>query len=373
MTPKDFLARLVAFPTVVGRSNEALMDFAQDHLARSGARVTRLPGPDAGRANLFASIGPADRPGYILSAHVDVVPADEPGWRADPFTLREDGARLIGRGAVDMKGFVAAVLAAVPDLVAMRLQTPIHICLSYDEEAGCRGAPHMIARLPELCPPPLGCFVGEPTGMTPVLRHKGKATLRLEARGKPGHSARPDLGTNAIHALLPSLTEAARLPDTLAERGQNLAFVPPVSTAQIGTVQGGRAVNIIPDAATALVEVRAIPGHDPEALLTPVIDLARATGLSAEIIAAYPALELDEADPLCHLACDLTGTAAQPAVSFGTEAGLFQRAGIPAVICGPGDMSRAHKPEEYITTEELDAAHRFVLALARRVGGPEHP
>lgn len=368
MRTEDILEKLVAFPTVVGGPNGDLMDFVQDYLAGHGVNATRLQGPDAGRCNLFASIGPADVPGYILSGHVDVVPANEPEWEADPFVLRRVADRLIGRGAVDMKGFVATVLSAVPDLVQMGLTRPVHIALSYDEEAGCRGVPHLIAELGGLCAPPLGCFVGEPTGLVPVLRHKGKATLALQATGVPGHSARPDLGQNAIHSLLPVLTEAAGLAARLqAEGPEHAAFAPPYSTAQIGVLQGGTAINIIPEAATALIEARAIPGQDPKALLAPVMEVAAAQGVGAEIIAAYPPLDLPEDAELARLAADLAGVNPRGAVSFGTEAGLFQQAGIPAIVCGPGEISRAHKPEEYVLGSELAAARALILSLGARL------
>lgn len=366
MRMEDLLAKLVGFPTVVGGPNGDLMAFVQDYLASHGVTARLLAGPDAGRRNLFASIGPVDQPGYILSGHVDVVPAQEPEWLDDPFVLRRQGDRFIGRGAVDMKGFVAAVLSAVPDLVQMTLKAPIHIALSYDEEAGCRGVPHLIAQLDQLCAAPLGCFVGEPTGLIPVLRHKGKATLALKAAGVAGHSARPDLGANAIHSLLPVLTEAASLAAQLkAEGPRHAAFAPPYSTAQIGVLEGGSAINIIPEHARALIEARAIPGTDPVALLSGVMDAAKDQDVHAEIIASYPPLDLSETAPLADLAAELAGTTPSGAVSFGTEAGLFQKAGIPAIVCGPGDISRAHKPEEFITQHELAAARDMVLSLGR--------
>ena len=180
-TPADMLEKLIAFPTVVGTPNGDLIKFVADYLSAQGLTPHLLQGPEGDRFNLFVTIGEASKPGYILSGHVDVVPALEPDWIADPFEMRRKDGRLIGRGTCDMKGFVAAVLAMVPQLVDMNLTTPIHIALSYDEEAGCRGVPHMIAALPKLCAAPLGCIVGEPSGLVPVLAHKGKAALRVRA------------------------------------------------------------------------------------------------------------------------------------------------------------------------------------------------
>ncbi|APX24118.1 MULTISPECIES: acetylornithine deacetylase [Salipiger] len=358
------LERLVGFPTVAGTGNAPLIGWVRDYLEAQGAKVTLLPGPEGDRFNLFATIGDPNLPGYVLSGHVDVVPAQEPGWQGDPFVLRREGGRLIGRGACDMKGFDAAVLAAAPQLAAMPLAAPVHIALSYDEELGCRGVPHLLSRLPDLCAPPLGCIVGEPTGLVPVLGHKGKAALRLVAEGQAGHSSRPDLGVNAIHALLPALTAAAAQAEALVHGPQDDRFAPPWSTLQIGTVEGGQALNIIPDHAEARIEARAIPGADPRALLDPV---ATASDVSVEWLSSYPALALDPGHPLATLAAELSGNAPQAAVSFGTEAGLFQQAGVPAIVCGPGDIGRAHRPEEYLREDELAGAVEMILALGRHL------
>ncbi|WP_424987660.1 acetylornithine deacetylase [Microbulbifer sp. S227A] len=362
MTAEQILEQLVGHRTVVGSSNLALVAVIAEYLEGHGARVKLMTGPEGDRANLFATIGDASRPGYVLSGHTDVVPAQEPEWRDDPFVLRRDGDRLIARGACDMKGFNAAVLAAVPKLAAMPLGGPIHIALSYDEEAGCRGVPHMIARLPELCAPAVGCIVGEPTGLRPVLAHKGKAAVRLSARGVPGHSSRPDKGVNAIHALLPALTAAARQAAALEHAGRDARFQPPWSTVQIGTVEGGTAVNIIPEDAHATIEARAIAGVDPRALIAPVLEAA-GDRVRAEWLSTYPALALAGDAPLAGLIQRVSGATPMQAVSFGTEAGLFQAAGIPSVICGPGDIARAHRPEEYLTRQELDATVRMILRL----------
>lgn len=364
-SPTDLLGRLVGFPSVVGGPNGDIIGFAADYLRGHGIEPALVPGPEGDRWNLFASIGDASRPGYVLSGHLDVVPAGEPDWRADPFVLRRDGDRLIGRGACDMKGFVAAALAMVPELVAMPLSAPVHIALSYDEEAGCRGVPHLLAALPQLCAPPLGAIIGEPSGLVPVLAHKGKAALRLVATGVAGHSSRPDLGANAIHALLPALNAAAAQAVALQSGPQDPRFAPPWSSLQIGTVAGGQAVNIIPDRAEAQIEARAIHGVDPRAVLEPVV--AAAGGLAVDWLSSYPALALDGDHPLARLLAELTGATPLGAVSYGTEAGLYQQAGIPAIICGPGDIARAHRPEEYLTMAELQEACALIRRLGRRL------
>ncbi|KRS10860.1 acetylornithine deacetylase [Roseovarius atlanticus] len=365
--PEEMLDELVGHETVVGRPNLSLIHAVADWLDGHGISCRVLVGPEGDRANLFATIGDSEQPGYVLSGHVDVVPAGEPEWQADPFTLRRQDDRLIGRGACDMKGFVAAVLAAAPDLAKMTPAVPIHIALSYDEEAGCKGVPHMIATMPELCAPPLGCIVGEPTGLVPVLAHKGKAALRLRSRGVAGHSSRPDLGTNAIHALLPVLAAAQAQAQALEAGGpRDDRFAPPWSSLQIGTVAGGQALNIIPERAEAEIEARAIAGTEPRTLLAPVIEAAERECVATEWLSSYPPLALDEDDPLAALMAEMSGFAPIGAVSFGTEAGLFQQAGIPAIICGPGDIARAHRPEEYLTLPELHACHEMILALGRR-------
>ncbi|GAA4226887.1 acetylornithine deacetylase [Sagittula marina] len=365
MTPEEMLTKLVGFDSVVGRGNGPIVAFIQDWLsAQEGVKVHVLPGPEGDRSNIFASIGPVDRPGYVLSGHLDVVPATEPGWRADPFVLRDDGGRLIGRGACDMKGFVAAALAMVPELAAMDLQVPIHLALSYDEEAGCRGVPHLLAALPGLCALPVGAIIGEPSGLVPVLAHKGKAAIRVSAEGVAGHSSRPDLGQNAIHALVPVLAAAVAQAADLMKGATDPRFAPPWSSLQIGTVAGGQALNIIPERSEAQIEARAIAGVDPLELLAPVIAAAEAARVEVEMISTYPALSLAADDPLADKIATLSGFTPLAAVSYGTEAGLFQAAGVPAVVCGPGDIARAHKPEEYLTRDELHATY----ALIRRLG-----
>ncbi|MBB2838822.1 UNVERIFIED_ORG: acetylornithine deacetylase [Rhizobium etli] len=371
MQATDILERLVGFPSVVGTPNGEIVAWIRHYLQNHGIAAVELLGPEGDRSNLFATIGPNEVPGYILSGHMDVVPAAEAGWSSDPFRLRAEADRFYGRGTTDMKGFLAAVLAAVPTLASMRLRRPIHLAFSYDEEAGCRGAPHMIARLPELCRPPLGAIIGEPSNMRAIRAHKGKAAARLTVRGRSGHSSRPDQGLNAIHAMCSVLAcanaEAVRLTHGPFED----VFEPPYSSLQVGTLKGGQAVNVIPDTCEAEFEARAISGVDPAILLAPLRAAAEALphrGFEVEWreLSAYPALSLAADAPLAHLLGELTGIEPLSAVSYGTEAGLFQRAGIDAIICGPGDIGRAHKPDEFIHGSELLACQAMVEALARR-------
>jgi acetylornithine deacetylase len=372
MNVEEILARLIAFPTVVGTPNDAVVDWIRGYCQAAGADVTVHPGPEGDRSNLFATIGPREGRGYILSGHMDVVPAGEQEWHSVPFVLRREGDRLYGRGTSDMKGFLACALAALPRLAAMNLQRPIHLAFSYDEEAGSRGVPHLIAVLPSLCNEPLGAVVGEPSKMRAIRAHKGKAAVRLEVIGCSGHSSRPDLGLNAIHAMASVITQTAAYGESLTNGPLDVNFAPPYSSLQVGVMAGGQAVNIIPDRCTADIEVRAVPGVSPSSLLEPVkaqLFALRDSGFEVawHELSAYPGLSLAEGSELTALLVELTGQEPLAAVSYGTEAGLYQQAGIDAIICGPGDISRAHRPNEYIETDELAACQKFIEDLGTRL------
>ncbi|MDL2405779.1 acetylornithine deacetylase [Rhizobium calliandrae] len=371
MRAPDILAKLVSFVSVVGTPNADILEWIGTYLKSFDATVDIIPGPEGDRSNLLATIGPRDKPGYVLSGHMDVVPANEAGWTSNPFVLRVDGERLYGRGTSDMKGFLAACLAAVPMLTAGPLMRPIHFAFSYDEEAGCRGVPHLIARLLELCETPLGVIVGEPSNMRAILAHKGKSAARVTLKGRSGHSSRPDLGLNAIHAAAEVLRAAISTAHTLAQGPFEAEFEPPYSSISVGTIHGGQAVNIIPDLCTLEIEARAISSIDPAALLSPVREAAaalehRGFQVQWEQLTSYPALSLSRPALLADLLTELTGTEPLAAVSYGTEAGLYQRAGLEAIICGPGDIGRAHKPNEFILMDELAACQVMIEALARR-------
>lgn len=368
MNIEEILAKLIAFPSVVGLPNQLIVDWIGDYCQAAGAEVTVLRGPEGDRSNLFVTIGPREVPGYILSGHMDVVSASEPAWTADPFVLRREGDRLYGRGTTDMKGFLACAMAALPGVAAMNLRRPLHLAFSYDEEAGCRGVPHLIGALPDLCAKPLGAIIGEPSRMQPVRAHKGKAAARLEVIGRSGHSSRPDLGRNAVHAMAGLITQTVAYSRSLENGPFDPNFEPPYSSLQVGVVSGGQAVNIIPDRCTADIEVRAVSGVSPSCLLEPVraqLFALRDSGFDVawHELSAYPALSLPEESKLAALLVTLTGREALTAVSYGTEAGLYQQAGIDAIICGPGDIGRAHRPDEYIEIGELAACRKMIENL----------
>ncbi|MBC8719622.1 acetylornithine deacetylase [Ochrobactrum sp. Marseille-Q0166] len=372
MNVEEILAALIGFPSVVGTPNNAIVGWISSYAKSAGADVSILLGPEGDRANLFITIGPRDVPGYILSGHTDVVPAGESEWTTDPFELHTDGNRLYGRGTSDMKGFLACALVALPMLASRSLQKPLHLAFSYDEEAGCRGVPHLLAALPDLCAKPLGAIIGEPSRMQAVRAHKGKAAARLEVIGRSGHSSRPDLGLNAVHAMAGVIAKATAYGQTLESGPFDKSFEPPYSSLQFGVISGGQAVNIIPDRCTADIEVRAISGISPTELLEPVkaeLFALRDCGFKVlcHELSAYPALSLSDDSALSQLMVELTGQDTLAAVSYGTEAGLFQQAGIDAIICGPGDISRAHRPNEYIEINELHACQKMIENLATRL------
>ena len=377
------LERLVAFDTTSRNSNLELVDFVRDLLDRAGVASTLVTDATGAKANLLATIGPAELPGLILSGHTDVVPVDGQAWSADPFRARIVDGRLHARGACDMKGFIAAVLAAVPAMCRASLRRPLHIVLSYDEEVGCKGVPRLLARLDELLPArPLGCLIGEPTGMRLVDGHKGKVACRCTVHGRAGHSALTHEAVNAVAYAGELVAYVRRLGVELAQDGQRApGFVPPHSTASLGRIAGGGPINIIPDRCAFEFEFRTIPGEDPHRLVERVRRHAEAVLLpEMRRIAAEVAITFEEflhypgmappAEPFARLMRELTGDAAPGKVSYGTEGGLFAAAGIPTLICGPGHMSVAHKPDEYVELTQLAACDALLAKLIDWAAAP---
>ncbi|MBW8355011.1 MAG: acetylornithine deacetylase [Pseudomonas sp.] len=373
---RELLARLVGFATVSRDSNLELIGFVRDYLMSHGVDSELIYNPQRTKANLFASIGPSDRSGVVLSGHTDVVPVDGQAWSVEPFVLSEREGRLYGRGTADMKGFIASVLAAVPGLVRRELRIPIHLAFSYDEEVGCLGVRPMLERLQQRPHKPLLCLIGEPTELRPVLGHKGKLAMRCQVRGAACHSAYAPYGVNAIEY-------AARLIGKLGEIGGQLArpehhdprFDPPFSTVQTGTIKGGRALNIVPADCEFDFEVRTLPEFDAQAVvdelqryaqdqLLPQMQAVQAdTGIALQPLSAYPGLATAADSEAAELLALLSGSRAFGTVAFGTEGGLFHQAGIPTVVCGPGSMDQGHKPDEFISLEQLHACDAMLLRL----------
>ena len=370
-SPLQILSDLVALPCLPGQPNITIADRIAAMLQGFDLQVHRIPGPEGDRVNLFASIGPQDQPGIVLSGHMDVVPVAGQHWTTDPFRLTARDGRFHGRGTTDMKGFVACMIAAVPLFQSAALRRPVHLALSYDEEIGCRGVPHLIAALPRLCAPPEGAIIGEPSGMQPVLSHKGKLAIEVAFTGRAAHSSDPAAGVNALYAAAALAQRVQQAAEALSRHGQRDGrFAPDHSTLVAGVLRAGTAVNIIPDHASLAMEVRTIPGEGADSLLDPILAAAEAlvaasAALSHSVteLARYPALP-PTAQPLAAQLAAWTGQTPRQSVSYGTEAGLFHAAGIPSVICGPGDIARAHRPDEYITGPELDACMAMMARLA---------
>ena len=379
-TTAEILARLVAFDTTSRNSNLPLIGFVRSYLDSHGVRY-RLSLDETGqKANIHAIIGPREAGGLALSGHVDTVPVDGQAWSADPFTLREQDGRLYARGSCDMKGFVASCLAAVPDFQARSLVRPLHLFISYDEEVGCGGAKRLIQDLTASGLKPALCVVGEPSGMKPILAHKGKLNLRVIVKGQPGHSSEPAKGVNAIYPAAAAIgwveTEARRF----ATEGPFVdGFDPPYTTIHVGTVDGGSILNIIPEHAEFAMEWRPVPGVDPlrqlERLkahvaqhIEPAMKAANpACGFSYEVELEMPGMALPADHELTAVVKQLTGSNRTGKVSYGTEGGFYQNAGIPTIICGPGHIAQAHQPDEFVARSELDACDAFIRRLADRL------
>ena len=374
---RALLARLIGFATVSRDSNLALIEFVRDYLQGLGVSCELIYNAERSKANLLASIGPAVAGGVVLSGHTDVVPVDGQAWTVEPFALSERDGKLYGRGAADMKGYLASVLAAVPVFLASPLRRPVHLAFSYDEEVGCLGVRSLLEVLPQRIKQPALCLIGEPTELKPVLGHKGKLAMRCHVKGASCHSAYAPYGVNAIE-------QAARLIGRLAEIGQRLAapehhderFDPAYSTVQVGVIQGGTALNIVPADCRFDFEVRALPAFEPETVLAELQSFAEQTLLPAmqavkadtairfEPISAYPGLATAPESAAAQLIAQLCGSDDFSTVAFGTEGGLFDQAGIPAVVCGPGSMEQGHKPDEFVSVEQMAACDRLMDRLA---------
>jgi acetylornithine deacetylase len=386
MTPRisaDILTELVGFASVSANSNLDIIAYIEARLASLGIASRRIPDKTGQKASLLATIGPADRPGVVLSAHTDVVPATEPNWSSPPFTASLRDGRLYGRGACDMKGFIAAILAQLPALQGNATETPVHLAFSYDEEVGCRGAPDLVTEVAGLKSKPVLCIVGEPTSLTVATAHKGKVAYRITVTGRTGHSALPHRAANAV---LAGARIATLLGDLAVETAQSAkrddAFDPPYTTIHVGSLHGGTALNLVPDRAVLEYEIRNIPDNDIPSLLKRVEagiaaerEILRRSASESDIlvegIAAYPQLATPPGHPAIATVAALAGAPAETrTVSFGTEAGLYADAGIPTVICGPGDMTRAHKANEWIGLDELTATDRMLERLAVKLKRP---
>lgn len=377
-TSLELLEKLVGFDTVSHQSNLALIQFVRDLLAAHGVGCQLVANAEGTKANLYATIGPADRGGVMLAGHTDVVPVTGQSWHSDPFVLDVRDGRAYGRGSADMKGFIASVLAAVPALAAAPLHTPVHIALTYDEEIGCIGVRRLLDVLGGLPVLPRMGIVGEPTLMRVVAAHKGKVAYRVALRGKEGHSSNPGAGVNAVEYAAELIAFIRRLARERANQGPfDPLYEVPYTTLHVGKVQGGTALNIIPAACEFEFEVRHLPEDDPQPLQAAIRQFAegqllpamRAVDPAADITfterSSYPGLlTAPDAEVVCFVQGLLRDDRAPAKIAFGTEAGLFsQRVGIPAVVVGPGSIDQAHKPDEWLALDQLAACDAMLQAL----------
>lgn len=377
LSAAEMTKALIAFDTTSRGSNLGLIDFAQELIEQAGGRCRRTHDAGGAKANLFATFGPDGNGGIVLSGHTDVVPVDGQDWSSDPFDAVVKDAKLFGRGASDMKGFIGTALSLLPQIAAAKLARPLHLALSYDEEVGCVGVTGLLEDLKAQGVRPALAIIGEPTLMAIVGAHKGGAKMVTTCHGREGHSSAPERGANAVMmagefvAMLDSVWNELRAdPDP--------RFDPPHSTVQATVIQGGTAVNILAREADVTWEYRCLPDRDPRNILDRVEQRARSDILpkyrarAAEadfrtrIHAVYPGLRMDEDSPAVVLARELTGANRVEAVSYGTEAGHFQAYGIPAVICGPGSIEQAHRPDEFVALSELDACAAFLRKVIAR-------
>lgn len=378
------LGQLVAFPTIAGEPNQPLIEFVQEWLERQGARVTVAPSnwrPDG--YNLHAVLGPEQDGGILLAAHTDVVAAKEPDWTSNPFEVRRVAGRLYGRGTTDMKGFIAAMLAAVAHPSVRGLREPLQIALSCDEELGCKGVGSLLEQLAAAPTRPALCAIGEPTLMRVADRHKGKVALRVEVRGRPAHSSVPSRGVNAVTFAARMIAKLDGLSQSLSSGPGDESFAVPHATLSVGPIHGGVALNIVPDRCTFDVELRYLPGDAPERLLAPIRSDAEAIAADMKTVAPEAGIELVEIASYPPLSPSVEGVATMAslgigggaiAVDFGTEAGYYsERLETPCVVCGPGDIGVAHRADEYVEREQLLAAEQFVSRVITRLSEEARP
>ncbi len=382
----DIARTLIGFDTTSRHSNLGLIEWVRDRLQAQGAHCRLSYDSERRKANLFATLGEPDRSGgLVLSGHTDVVPVDGQDWSTDPFEAVLRDGKLFARGACDMKGFIACALDVVPALLNRAGGPPVHLALSYDEEVGCLGVREMLADLAESGIRPAACLVGEPTGMRPVIGHKGRRAMRCCVTGREAHSSLPALGVNAVEYAGRVAAEVQRLARSEAAlNAHGLGYDVPWSTLQVSTIRGGVMPNTVPRDCEMTVELRYLPGTDElapldrllqftqDTLVPEMSQVHREAGIEWTVLNDTPGLDLPEQHPLLQQVNALLGRQA-PAhesnrgvhrVAYSTEAGLFQRAGIPTVLCGPGDIAQAHRPDEYVALSQLAACERFLRAFA---------
>jgi len=369
------IERLIAFPTVSRDSNLGLIEWTRDYLAGFGVKSRLTYDASGKKANLFATLGEGPRPGLILSGHTDVVPVEGQAWDSDPFQATIKDGLLYGRGSADMKSYIATALALTPQFLAAKMDAPLHFALSYDEEVGCIGVQGLIKDLQELGLQPAACIVGEPTSMQPIIAHKGTHRFRCCVRGREAHSSYTTMGVNSIEYAARVIVYIRQMADRFAQlETRDYGFTVPYTTMQTGLIHGGLAANIVPKDCKFEFEARTMPGIDVARLYQEIQDFAATllpemqrvepnAAIDFEWLASAPGLNMQENDAVVQLAKALARNKSHGSVSYGTEAGLFQRAGIPTVVCGPGSIEQAHRPNEFVALEQLAQCEAFMLRL----------
>jgi acetylornithine deacetylase len=374
------IERLIGFDTTSRDSNLGLIEWTRDYLKAHGIGSRLTYDASGGKANLFATVERGNKAGIVLSGHTDVVPVDGQNWRSDPFKATLRGDKLYGRGACDMKSYLAVVLALAPRFAEADLNAPIHYALSYDEEVGCIGVRGLLEDLARNDIRPAGAIIGEPTGMQPVIAHKGRRGYRCCVRGKEAHSALTPQGVNAIEYAARIITYIRHMAERLqACEPRDYGFDVPFTTMQTGVISGGTAANIVPRECTFQFEFRCLPGADPDALEREIRDYAEGailpdmlrtdpgSSISIKAETDTPGLSTGENDDITHLAQALSRNPSTAKVAYVSEGGLFRQAGIPAIICGPGSIAQAHKPDEYVTLEQVALCEAFMERLLEQM------
>lgn len=376
----DILQKLVGFDSVSSNSNLPIIGFIEGYLKAYRIHCVRIMSPDNAKANLLARIGPDVEGGIVLSGHTDVVPVEGQEWATPPFTLTEHGGRLYGRGTSDMKSFIAACLAMTPIFAQARLSRPIWFAFSYDEEVGCLGVPHLLDYIDANIPRPGFAIIGEPTNMEVVTAHKGVLSYETVVKGLEYHSSLPQLGVNAIQVAAGLVHFLNGLNTELADTGfRDERFTPPHSTINVGIIRGGTARNIVPKHCSFQWEMRPLPGEDAAALLARFeqhCDTLRESmqrvhpkaGITTTALSHMDSVTLPgDADAAREFVMQCAKTNQEHVVSYGTEGGVFQSRGISAIICGPGSIEQAHKPDEYIERGQIQACVQFMFDLCERL------
>ena len=376
------LDKLVAFDTVSHNSNRALIEWAANRIEDAGGQVLIQDGDEPGKANLYATIGPRDKPGIMLSGHSDVVPVAGQDWTSDPFKLTERGDRLLARGSADMKGFIACVMESVPHFISQPLRTPIHIAMSYNEESNMHGMKLLAKHFESAKIKPLACVIGEPTLMKVVVANKGAAIYKVQVRGFEIHSSLRNQGVSAVEMAAEIIVFINRLQNNLKNAASHDGFEFPYTSVHCGKIQGGTAHNITARDCEFIFEVRALPGVKTAFVVDQIKVFAEQLALqmrsvseqcSISIAEIVDAPSLDERGNvyLAHAMAPLCNSDGFGRVSFGTEAGILQDAGVPTIVCGPGEIRVAHQPDEYVEKEQLVRCLSFLRALGNQAATAE--